>query len=322
MMSRGGQEDRRDGEKQDEAAEPLAFDRDALGPAGEVVQLSPLVRRIIAGNGGPMTFTGTCTYIVGRGKVAIIDPGPDDPAHVANVLAAVSGESVERIVITHTHRDHSPASRAVKAATGAAIVGCGPHRPARELALGEINPLDAAADKDYAPDQIMAEGDAVLGPGWTLRALETPGHTANHLAFALPEEQVLFSGDHVMAWSTSIVAPPDGSMVAYMASIEKLRGHEHRLYWPGHGGPVREPQRFLRGLVQHRRQREAAILNRLGAGDETISAMVPMIYQELAPALRGAASLSVLAQLEDLVARGVVSGDEPLPGLASRYRLV
>ncbi len=167
----------------------------------------------------------------------------------------------------------------------------------------------------------MGDGDAVSGQGWSLRAVETPGHTANHLAFALDEEETLFSGDHVMAWSTSIVAPPDGSMVAYMASIEKLRGADHHLYWPGHGGPVREPQRFLRGLVQHRRQREAAILNRLRAGDERISAMVPMIYQDLAPALHGAASLSVLAQLEDLVARGIVLCDEALPALAGRYRL-
>jgi glyoxylase-like metal-dependent hydrolase (beta-lactamase superfamily II) len=303
-----------------EMAEPLTFDREALS-SGTVVQLSPLVRRIVAGNGGPMTFTGTCSYIVGHGKVAIIDPGPDDPAHVASLLAAVAGESVEQIVITHTHRDHSPASRAIKAATGAAIVGCSPHRPARELALGEINPLDAAADRDYAPDLVMGDGDAVSGQGWSLRAVETPGHTANHLAFALDEEETLFSGDHVMAWSTSIVAPPDGSMVAYMASIEKLRGADHRLYWPGHGGPVREPQRFLRGLVQHRRQREAAILNRLRAGDETISAMVPMIYQDLAPALHGAASLSVLAQLEDLVARGIVLCDDALPAPASRYQL-
>jgi glyoxylase-like metal-dependent hydrolase (beta-lactamase superfamily II) len=303
-----------------EMAEPLTFDREALS-SGTVVQLSPLVRRIVAGNGGPMTFTGTCSYIVGHGKVAIIDPGPDDPAHIASLLAAVAGESVEQIVITHTHRDHSPASRAIKVATGAAIVGCSPHRPARELALGEINPLDAAADRDYAPDLVMGDGDAVSGQGWSLRAVETPGHTANHLAFALDEEETLFSGDHVMAWSTSIVAPPDGSMVAYMASIEKLRGADHHLYWPGHGGPVREPQRFLRGLVQHRRQREAAILNRLRAGDERISAMVPMIYQDLAPALHGAASLSVLAQLEDLVARGIVLCDEALPALAGRYRL-
>ena len=301
--------------------EDLAFDRDAIAPAGELVRLSPLVRRIVAGNGGPMTFTGTCTYVVGHGRVAIIDPGPQDEAHIAALLDALAGESVDAIVVTHTHRDHSPAARAIKAATGARIVGCGPHRAARELALGEINPLDAAADKEHAPDLVLSDGEAVEGPGWTLEAIETPGHTANHLAFALPQEETLFSGDHVMAWSTSIVAPPDGSMTAYMASIDKLRAMRHAIYWPGHGGPVREPQRFLRGLVQHRRQRAAAILNRLRSGDEQIAAMVPAIYQGLPPALHGAASLSVLAQLEEMVAQGQVLCDEPAPGLTSRYRL-
>ena len=302
-------------------SDEIEFDRSATTPPGEVARLSPLVRRVIAGNGGPMTYTGTCSYIVGQGRVAIIDPGPDDPDHVARLLAAVAGESVSHIVVTHTHRDHSPAVPALKAATGAIVVGCGPHRAARELADGEVNRLDAAADRDYAPDLIMADGDAISGPGWSLAAVETPGHTANHLAFTLAEEATLFSGDHVMAWSTSIVAPPDGAMAAYMASIEKLRGLEHGVYRPGHGGPVTEPQRFLRGLVQHRRQREAAILGRLRAGDERIADMVPPIYQGLPPALHGAAALSVLAQLEDLVLRGVVHCDEPLPGLESRYRL-
>lgn len=301
-------------------SDEIEFDRTATTPPGEVAELSPLVRRVIAGNGGPMTFTGTCTYIIGRGTVAILDPGPDDPAHIARVLAAVAGESVSHIVVTHTHRDHSPAVPAIKAATGAIVAGCLPHRPARELALGEINPLDAAADRDYAPELPMRTGDSVSGPGWRLSAVDTPGHTANHVAFTLEEEASLFSGDHVMAWSTSIVAPPDGSMAAYMASIETLRSMEHKLYWPGHGGPVTEPQRFLRGLVQHRRQREAAILNRLGAGDERISAMVPAIYQGLPVTLHGAASLSVLAQLEDLVTRDAVLCDDPLPLLTSRYR--
>lgn len=302
-------------------SDEIEFDRSATTPPGEVARLSPLVRRVIAGNGGPMTFTGTCSYIVGQGRVAIIDPGPDDPGHVARLLAAVAGESVSHIVVTHTHRDHSPAVPALKAATGAIVVGCGPHRAARELAEGEINRLDAAADRDYAPDSEMAHGDTVTGPGWSLTAVETPGHTANHLAFTLAEEAALFSGDHVMAWSTSVVAPPDGSMAAYMASIERLRGMEHSLYWPGHGGPVTEPQRLLRGLVQHRRQREAAILSRLRAGDERIAEMVPPIYQGLPPALHSAAALSVLAQLEDLVARGIVHCDELLPTLGCRYAL-
>ncbi|MGX1740323.1 MBL fold metallo-hydrolase [Bosea sp. NPDC055353] len=302
-------------------ADEIEFDRSAPAAAGTVATLSPLVRRIIAGNGGPMTFTGTCSYIVGRGTVAIIDPGPDDADHVERLLAAVHGETVSHIVVTHTHRDHSPAVPALKAATGAMVVGCGPHRPSRELGPGEGRVLDAAADTDFVPDQEMRDGDAVSGPGWSLAAVETPGHTANHLAFTLAEERTLFSGDHVMAWSTTVVAPPDGSMAAYMASIDKLRGLEHARYWPGHGGPVTEPQRFLRGLVQHRRQREAAILNRLGAGDDTIAAMVPVIYQGLAPALHGAAALSVLAQIEDLVLRGAVQSSDAIPALASRYRL-
>ncbi|MDX3808366.1 MBL fold metallo-hydrolase [Bosea thiooxidans] len=302
-------------------SDDIEFDRSQTTPAGEIAELSPLVRRVIAGNGGPMTFTGTCSYIVGRGTVAIIDPGPDDPAHVARLLAAVAGETVSHIVVTHTHRDHSPAVPALQAATGARVVGCGPHRPSRALGPGEGRVLDAAADSDFAPEWQMRDGDAVSGPGWSLMAVETAGHTANHIAFTLAEEETLFSGDHVMAWSTSIVAPPDGSMAAYMASIEKLRGLEHRLYRPGHGGPVTEPQRFLRGLVQHRRQREAAVLNRIGAGDETIAAMVPVIYQGLAPALHGAAALSVLAQLEDLVARGLVAASDAIPALSSRYRL-
>ncbi|MBN9441113.1 MAG: MBL fold metallo-hydrolase [Bosea sp. (in: a-proteobacteria)] len=302
-------------------SDDIAFDRTQTTPAGEVAELSPLVRRIIAGNSGPMTFTGTCSYIIGRGTVAIIDPGPDDAGHVARLLAAVDGETVSHIVVTHTHRDHSPAVPALQAATGARVVGCGPHRPSRALGPGEERVLDAAADSAFAPDWQMRDADAVSGPGWSLRAVETPGHTANHLAYTLAEEETLFSGDHVMAWSTSIVAPPDGSMAAYMASIEKLRGMAHRLYRPGHGGPVTEPQRFLRGLVQHRRQREAAVLNRIGAGDETIAAMVPAIYQGLAPALHGAAALSVLAQIEDLVARGLVAASDAVPGLSSRYRL-
>jgi glyoxylase-like metal-dependent hydrolase (beta-lactamase superfamily II) len=302
-------------------SDEIAFDRSATTEAGTVASLSPLVRRIIAGNSGPMTFTGTCSYIVGHGTVAIIDPGPDDAGHVERLLAAVRGETVSHIVVTHTHRDHSPAVPALKAVTGAMVVGCGPHRLSREPGPGEGHILDAAADTDFAPDRQMRDGDAISGPGWSLAAVETPGHTANHLAFTLAEEATLFSGDHVMAWSTSVVAPPDGSMAAYMASIEKLRGLEHARYWPGHGGPVSEPQRFLRGLVQHRRQRETAILNRLGAGDETIAAMVPVIYQGLAPALHGAAALSVLAQLEDLVLRGTVLSSDAIPALASRYRL-
>lgn len=290
-------------------ADSLVFDTSAPPEPGSCAALSPLVRRIVADNGGPVTYTGTCSYIVGRGRVAVIDPGPDSPAHLEALLQALRGETVTHIVVSHTHRDHSPAARILKAATGAEIVGCGPHRTARALAEGEANPLEASTDRDYAPDREMREGDAVEGPGWRLAAVETPGHMANHLCFALPEERTLFSADHVMAWNTTVIAPPDGSMGAYMASLDKLRGRDEAIYWPGHGGPVREPQRFLRGLINHRRQREFSILTRLAEGDRTIPAIVAAIYPGLKPSLVRAAGLSVFAHLEDLVERGLAATD-------------
>lgn len=281
----------------------------AMPVAGRLETVAPLIRRRVAPNGGPFTASGTCTYVVGAGRVAVLDPGPDEPSHIDALLRDLSGEQIEAIVVTHTHRDHSPGARLLAARTGAPIVGCGPHRAARALAEGEALLLDASADRDHAPDRAMAEGEAISGPGWTLVAVETPGHTMNHLAFALPEAQALFSGDHVMAWSTTIVAPPDGAMGAYMASLGKLRGRDERIHWPGHGGPVREPARFLRGLACHRRQREAAIRARLAAGDAGIAQIVAAIYQGLDPRLRGAAALSVFAHLEDLVERGLVVTD-------------
>ena len=298
----------------------LTFDIRPPAQSGECMRVSPLVRRIVANKPGPITFTGTCSYIVGSGQVAIIDPGPEIAEHIEVLLDAVRGETVTHILVTHTHKDHSPAARAVKAATGARIVGCAPHRSARPLFSGEVNTLEASSDKDYEPDEELREGDVVAGLGWTLQALATPGHMANHLAFALPEEKALFSGDHVMAWSTTVVAPPDGSMSEFMASLDKLKGRDETLYWPGHGGPVQEPQRFVRALVHHRRQREASILNRLRAGDRTIPEIVAAIYQGLNPALLGAAGLSVFAHLEDLVAKGQAATDG-MPALDSEYRM-
>lgn len=281
----------------------------AMPSPGRLEAVAPLIRRRVAPNGGPFTASGTCTYVVGQGRVAVLDPGPDQPDHIDALLRDLAGETVEAIVVTHTHRDHSPGARLLAARTGAPIVGCGPHRTARALTASEAPRLDASADRGHAPDRTMAEGDTVSGPGWTLAAVETPGHTMNHLAFALPEAQALFSGDHVMAWSTTIVAPPDGAMQAYMASLDKLRGRTEATYWPGHGGPVREPARFLRGLAGHRRQREAAIRARLEAGDTRVADIVAAIYQALDPRLKGAAALSVFAHLEDLVARGLAVAD-------------
>lgn len=300
-------------------SDDLVFDTGFVVTPDRCVRLSPLVRRLVANNPGPVTFTGTCSYIVGHGEVAVIDPGPELPEHVDALLGAVKGEAVTHILVSHTHKDHSPAARLLQQATGAPIIGCAPHHGARPLAEGEVNLLESSADKAYVPDRELREGEGIAGPGWQLSALATPGHMANHLAFALPEEKALFSADHVMAWSTSVVAPPDGSMRDYMASLEKLRGREETVYWPGHGGPVREPQRFVRGLINHRRHREASILNRLVMGDRTIPAIVTALYPNLDAALIGAASLSVFAHLEDLIGRGLaVTDGEPM--LNGEYR--
>ena len=230
------------------------------------------------------------------------------------------GETVTGIFVTHTHRDHSPAVPKIKAATGATVYAEGPHRAARPLHIGEAARLDASADIDFRPDLALADGDVVTGDGWTIEALTTPGHTANHMAFALKEADLIFSGDHVMAWSTSIVAPPDGAMSDYMASLEKLARRSEPIYLPGHGGPVRDAPRFVQSYIRHRQAREVSILRRLAKGAADIATLVRAIYIGLDPRLAGAAALSVLAHLEDLVARGVVATDGT-PSLAGTYRL-
>jgi len=287
---------------------------------GRVSEVAPGVRAIVANNPGPFTFKGTVSYIVGRGKVAIIDPGPDDDGHIASLLDAVRGETVTDIFVTHTHRDHSPAVPKIKAATGATVYAEGPHRPARPLHIGETARLDASNDMDFLPDVALADGEVVSGAGWTIEALTTPGHTANHMAYALKEADLIFSGDHVMAWSTSIVAPPDGAMSDYMASLEKLAGRSETVYLPGHGGPVREAPRFVQSYIRHRQGREDSILRRLAKGAADIPTLVRAIYIGLDPRLTGAAALSVLAHLEDLVARGVVA-TEGTPSIGGTYRL-
>ncbi len=300
-------------------SDDIAFDRSFDVPSGRLDQVTPLVRRIVAPNPSPFTFTGTCSYIVGRGTVAIVDPGPDDPAHIAAMLDAVRGESVSHIVITHTHRDHSPAAKAIQAATGAPTVAEGAHRAARPLAIGEVNPLDASADMDFRPDIVIPDGEAVSGPGWTLTAIATPGHCANHMAFALAEEDLVFSGDHVMAWATSIVAPPDGSMGDYIRSLERFAARTESTYLPGHGGPVRNAPAFVRDYLAHRVAREAAILRALDREVETIPDLVRGIYIGLDPRLVGAASLTVLAHLEHLVESGRVV-TEGAAAITGRFR--
>jgi glyoxylase-like metal-dependent hydrolase (beta-lactamase superfamily II) len=260
------------------------------------------------------------SYIVGRGQVAIIDPGPDDARHIDALLDAVRNETVTHIVVTHTHRDHSPGAARVKAATGAKTFGEGPHRAARPLHVGEAPRLDASNDVDFRPDHALADGEVVSGHGFTLEAIATPGHTANHMAFALREQSLVFSGDHVMGWSTSIVAPPDGAMSDYMASLDKLGRRGERVYLAGHGDVIRDAPRFVQSYIRHRQGREASILHRLAKGAADIPTLVRAIYIGLDPRLTRAAGLSVLAHLEDLVARGLVA-TEGTPSVEGVYRI-
>lgn len=268
-------------------------------PYERAEEVAPGVRRILAGNPSPFTFEGTETYLVGTAEIAVIDPGPDDPRHVDAILAAVGGGRVSAILCTHTHRDHSPASRALAAATGAPIIGCAP------LAISDDGPrADAAFDFDYAPDRVLEDGETLEGEGWTLAAVATPGHTTNHLCFAFGD--ILFTGDHVMGWSTTVIAPPDGDMADYMASLDMLLARDDRLYFPAHGPAVEKPRPHVRALITHRRMREKQILERLGQGIGRIPAMVETMYRAVDPRLHPAAGRSVLAHLIDLERRGLI----------------
>ncbi len=267
--------------------------------------LEPGVLRLTANNPSPFTNTGTQSYVVGTTDLAVIDPGPaGDADHLDALIAAIAGRPVVAILCTHTHRDHSPLARDLKLATHAPIGGCAP------LALEDGGPrADASFDHDYAPDRVLADGESVSGDGWTLTALATPGHTSNHLCFAL-DGGALFSGDHVMGWSTSIVSPPDGDMGDYMTSLDKLLQREDRVYYPGHGDPVDNPRRLVRGMMGHRKSREGAILRLLEKGENQTMPMVARMYSGLDPRMHPAAERSVLAHLFDLRKRGLVTGRE------------
>src|ERR1700755_2914496 len=298
----------------------VPFNRNFPLSPGVVEEVRPGVRRVLCNNPSPFTFTGTVSYIVGRGKVAIIDPGPDDEAHAKALLEAGRGEHVPHILVTHTHRDHSPNTARIKQATGATVYAEGPHRASRPRYESEKHNPESGADRDVAHDVKVKHGDVSEGDGFRLEAVATPGHPANHLAFAWPERKFNFVGDHVMGWSTSIVAPPDGSMIDYMASLERLTTRSEDLYFSGHGPEIPDGPRYVRFLIRHRQAREASILHRLSKGEADIPTIVRAVYIGIDPRLMRAAGYSVLAHREDLVARGVVA-TEGDPVIGGSYRL-
>ena len=294
----------------------IPYRRDIVFDYGRLEPIAPGLRRIVARNPGPFTYKGTGTYVVGEGEVAVIDPGPDLPEHVDALLTSLAGETVTHILVTHTHRDHSPAAAAVKAATGAPTFGFGPHAGGRRGEAG----VEEGGDWDFAPDVMVHDGDSISGGKWRFEAVHTPGHTSNHLCFALPDAGILFSGDHVMGWSTSVIAPPDGNMADYMASLDKLLSRSDTVYWPTHGPAIEEPKRHVRAFIAHRREREAGIIECLKTGAERIDAMVARLYVGLDSSLQRAAGRSVLAHLIDLIERGIVASDVA-PTLDAHYRI-
>jgi glyoxylase-like metal-dependent hydrolase (beta-lactamase superfamily II) len=271
-------------------------------PTGALIRLEPLVARVLAPNASPYTFTGTQTYVVGDERgVAVIDPGPDDAAHLAALLGALGNAPVVAIACTHTHRDHSPAAAPLAKATGAPIIGCAP------LTMADDGPrADAAFDTEYRPDHVLADGEVIALPCAQLRAVHTPGHTSNHLCYAL-DGGALFTGDHVMGWSTSVVSPPDGDMGDYMASLQRLYDRADRVYYPAHGPQIDNPTQLVRGMIGHRRSRERQILRLLAQAPAIVPDLVTQMYRGLDARLHGAAGRSVLAHLLDLEQRGLVS---------------
>jgi glyoxylase-like metal-dependent hydrolase (beta-lactamase superfamily II) len=272
--------------------------------------VEPLVARVLAPNPSPYTYTGTQTYVVGAPNgpdCAVIDPGPDEPEHIKAIVAAVGGRKVLAIMCTHTHRDHSPAAAPLAALTGSPIVGCAP------LVLSSDLPRsDESFDTSYTPDRVLEDGEAMRGVGWSLTAVATPGHTSNHLCFALEESGALFTGDHVMGWSTSVVVPPDGDMGDYMASLEKLLSREDARYHSAHGAAIEKPRQLVRGMIGHRRQRESQIMRLLREEARSVSGLIPVMYKGLDERLIPAAEMSVTAHLIDLAKRGLAACNDDI----------
>ena len=297
----------------------IPYVRDIEIEYGRCDELSPLIRRVTANNPGPFTFKGTGTYIVGRGEVAVIDPGPDDLVHLQAILDAVAGETVTHILITHHHSDHSPLAGALKAATGAPIYGCAVAGHEEED-TGEVK-MEAGHDHDFRPDVSLCGGGKVSGPGWSMEAIPTPGHTSNHLCYALAEEHALFSGDHIMGWSTTVITPPDGDMTDYLASLDRIRARKFDTLWPTHGAPIRDVDTFIDAYIAHRHERANQILRALEAGPGRIRELVPRLYADVDSRLHPAAARSMLAAMIHLEREGKITADSAA-GPDSAYRLV
>ncbi|MGH0000949.1 MBL fold metallo-hydrolase [Pseudovibrio ascidiaceicola] len=298
----------------------MDFNREFDARHGELVAITDELSRVTCNNPSALTFAGTNTFLVGKNEVVVIDPGPMDLEHLDALMKAIDGRPVKAILVSHTHVDHSPLAGPLKEKTGAPVMGCGPHKRAVSFADMAETPMDASSQKDFAPDTELEDGAKISVDGVTIEVVATPGHTENHLSFALPEQGVMLPGDHVMAWSTTIVAPPDGSMNAYMKSLDKLMARSETRYFPSHGGEVNNPKVFLPQLKQHRQMRSDAILERLHAGDDDVMTMVKAIYTDVDPKLHGAAALNVLAQLDDLIAQGVVMCDAKVT-LSAKFTL-
>jgi glyoxylase-like metal-dependent hydrolase (beta-lactamase superfamily II) len=285
----------------------IPFDREFDAPYGPAMEVSPLIRRVLAPNPSPFTFKGTGVYLLGDRDVAVIDPGPDIPGHVEALKRALADRHLTHILVTHTHSDHSPAAQPLKEWSGAKSYAFGPHAAGK---ADEGVKIEEGGDMAFMPDVRVMDGDVIEGRGFTVECVFTPGHTSNHMCYALKEEKALFTGDHVMGWSTTVVTPPDGDMQSYMASLRKLQARDDQVLWPTHGGPVRDPAPFLQAYVDHRLQREAQILACIDAGVETIPAMVARMYVDVDKRLHVAAGRSVLSHLIQLENEGrVVSVD-------------
>lgn len=295
----------------------LPLNRELSFEYGTIEQVAPGIRRLVANNPSPFTFHGTGTYIIGTGSVAVIDPGPRDPEHIDALLRGLGDERISHVLVTHTHMDHSPGCALLRERVDAPTVGYGPHG-AGKAEDGVV--VEEGGDMAFDPDIVARDGDIIEGEGWSVECVYTPGHTSNHLCFAYREQRALFTGDHVMGWSTSIVSPPDGDMAQYLDSLNKLLDRDDETYWPTHGAPVTEPKTLVRAFIAHRREREEQILERLEAGDRRIDAMVPTMYVGTPEFMYPAAARSVFAAMAYLVQRGdvVCDGD---PTLTSEYRL-